>query len=204
MAGKPLITWTIEQAAKSKYIDKIITSTYDEEIANISKKYGAEVPFVRPKELATDKARGIDVVLHAIGWLEENNWSYDPLILLQPTSPLRIFEDIDKAIELLFSKKAKAVVSVCLSEHHPYKANTLPTDGSMKNFARGDIANNNRQELPTYYRENGAIYLFYCDYVKKRKGFFGNETFAYIMPQERSIDIDSEIDIKIAEILLGT
>ena len=136
LLGKPLIAWTIEQALASKYLDKVVVSTDDEEIAKISKKYGAEVPFIRPKELATDKTKGIDVVLHTIRWMEENGKSYDFLMLLQSTSPLRTFEDMDKAIELLFLKKAKAIVSVCEVEHHPYWSNTLPEDGCMKNFIR--------------------------------------------------------------------
>ena len=203
LLGKPLIAWTIEQAKASKYIDRIIVSTDDKEIAAVAKKYGAEVPFMRPKELATDKAKGIDVVFHAMSWFRKNekNRQYDLIMLLQPTSPLRTAEDIDKAIELLFFKKAKAIVSVCEVDHHPLWVNTLPKNGCMKNFIRKEVLNKNRQDLPTFYRLNGAIYLAYCDYLKKQKSFFGEETFAYIMPRERSIDIDSELDLKLAEIL---
>ena len=206
LLGKPLITWTIEQALASKYLDRVVVSTDDKEIAEISKKYGAEVPFMRPKELAKDNAKGIDVVLHAIDWLKENDnrKQYDLIILLQPTSPLRTTEDIDKAIELLFLKEAKAIVSVCEVDHHPLWANTLPEDGSMKDFIRREVMNKNRQELPIFYRLNGAIYLAYCDYIKKQKSFFGEKTFAYIMPRERSVDIDDEIDLKLAEILIKT
>ena len=206
LLGKPLIAWTIEQALASKYLDRVVVSTDDKEIAEISKKYGAEVPFMRPKELAKDNAKGIDVVLHAIDWLKENDnrKQYDLIILLQPTSPLRTTEDIDKAIELLFLKEAKAIVSVCEVDHHPLWANTLPEDGSMKDFIRREVMNKNRQELPIFYRLNGAIYLAYCDYIKKQKSFFGEKTFAYIMPRERSVDIDDEIDLKLAEILIKT
>jgi len=204
LLGKPLIAWTIEQALASEYLDKVIVSTDEKEIADISKKYGAEVPFIRPKELAEDNAKGIDVVLHAIDWLKENNKQkqYDLIMLLQPTSPLRITEDIDKAIELLFSKDAKAIVSVCEVDYHPLWSNTLPEDGCMKDFIRKEIINKNRQELPIFYRLNGAIYLTYCKYLKERKSFFGKETFAYIMPKSRSVDIDNEIDFKLAEILI--
>ena len=179
-------------------------STDDKEIAEISKKYGAEVPFIRSKELTGDNAKGIDVVLHAIDWFRENNKrkQYDLIMLLQPTSPLRITEDIDKAIEFLFLKEAKAIVSICEVDHHPLWANTLPEDGCMKDFIRQEIMNKNRQELPVFYRLNGAIYLAYCNYIKEQKSFFGNETFAYIMPHIRSIDIDSEVDYKWAEILI--
>ena len=202
LLGKPLIAWTIKQAMASKYLDGVIVSTNDKEIAGISKRYGAEVPFMRPKELATDEAKSSDVILHAINWTEENDKPYDLVMLLQPTSPLRIKEDIDKAIELLFEKRADAIVSVCEMEHHPYWSNVLPEDGCMKDFIKPEAARR-RQELPAFYRLNGAIYLSYCNYLKQEKSFFGDKTFAYIMPRERSIDIDEELDFIVAEILLG-
>jgi len=204
LLGKPLIAWTIEQALASKYLDRIVASTDDEKIAEISKKYGAEVPFIRPKKLAEDNAKGIDVVLHVIDWFRENDKrkQYDLIMLLQPTSPLRTKEDIDKTIEYLFFKEAKAIVSVCEVDHHPLWANTLPEDGCMKNFIRQEIINKNRQELPVFYRLNGAIYLAYCNYIKQCKSFIGKETFAYIMPKERSVDIDDEIDFELAQILM--
>ncbi len=139
--------------------------------------------------------------MHAIDWMEKNNRWYDLLMLIQSTSPLRTKEDIDKAIEFLFLKEAKAIVSVCEVDHHPLWANTLPEDGCMKDFIKPQIMNKNRQDLPIFYRLNGAIYLAYCDYIKQCKSFLGKETFAYIIPKVRSIDIDSELDFKIAEIL---
>lgn len=110
LLGKSLIAWTIEQALASKYLDRVIVSTDDREIAEISKRYGAEMPFVKPKELATDDAKGINLVLHAINWIEKNKKPYNLLMLLQHTSPLRTSEDIDRAIELSISKK----LSYCL------------------------------------------------------------------------------------------
>ena len=109
LLGKPLIAWTIEQALASEYLDRVVVSTDDEKIAEISRKYGAKVPFMRPKESAADEARRIDVVLHAIDWMEKNDNSYDLIMLLQPTSPLRTSEDIDKAIKLFISKKADSL-----------------------------------------------------------------------------------------------
>jgi len=203
LLGKPLIAWTIEQALVSKYLDRVVVSTDDEKVANISKKYGAEGPFMRPKELATDEAKGIDVVLHAIDWIEKSGNSYDLIMLLQPTSPLRTSEDIDKAIKLLFSKKAQAVVSVCEAEHHPYWSNILPENGCMRDFIKTENMNKNRQELPVFYRLNGAIYLACWDYLKNERSFFGKNTFAYIMPKERSIDIDNEVDFELARILMN-
>ena len=103
---------------------------------------------------------------------------------------------------MLIDKDAKSIISVCETEHHPLWANILSPDGSMKDFIGEDIINKNRQELPIYYRINGAVYVAYCGYLMKWKSFLGSETFAYIMPHERSIDIDSSIDLKFAEFLL--
>ncbi|MCG2775786.1 MAG: acylneuraminate cytidylyltransferase family protein [Desulfobacterales bacterium] len=203
LCGKPLIAWSIEQALGCGIIDRVVVSTDDDQIADVAKTYGAEVPFIRPVELASDMASIIDVIFHTIDWFEKYE-DYQPayILLLQPTSPLRISEDIDNAIELLFARKAQTIVSVCETEHHPYGANMLPADGNMRDFLRPEVINKNRQELPTFYRINGAIYLAYRDYLKTRKTFFGNDTYAYVMPRERSIDIDSKVDFEFAEYLL--
>lgn len=200
--GKPLLAWTIQQAKGSKYIDRLIVSTDDEETANIARKYSGEAPFLRPKEFATDEAKSIDVIIHAVNWSKECGDNYEIVILLQPTSPMRLTEDIDKAVELLCAKKAKAVVSVCAAEHPPCWTNTLPADGSMKAFIKPEMIMSNRQEPEKYYRLNGAVYVAYIDYLTAQNGFFGDETFAYIMPGERSVDIDNEIDFKFAEYLM--
>lgn len=202
IAGKPLIVWTIQTALQSNWLDKIIVSTDNETIASVARQAGAEVPFIRPKHLASDNAKGIDVVLHAIHWFEEKGEYFDLLLLLQPTSPLRTVRDIENAIRLLFEKQAKAIISVCENEHPPYWSNTLPADHSMKNFINFD-AIKNRQKLPTFYRLNGAIYLSEIEYLKQNKGFWGAQTYAYIMPNERSVDIDSLLDFKLAELLLN-
>ena len=200
LLGRPLIAWAIESAKKNKYIDRIIVSTDSEDIAEISKKYGAEVPFIRPEYLALDKSKMIDIIIYALNYLEEKGDCYDLVLLLQPTSPLRIARDIDESIKLLFTKRAKAVVSVSQINH--YWSNTLPENGCMKDFLKPELLNKNRQELPILYEINGAIYLAYCRYLKKNNSFFGNETYAYKMPVERSIDIDTEFDFKIAQFLI--
>lgn len=202
LSGKPLIAWTIEQAVSCKYIDKVIVSTDDNEIANISEKYGAEVPFLRPKDLSLDKSKMVDVVLHALSVINKGSTFYDLFMLLQPTSPLRTIEDIAKSIESLFELNAKAILGICEVDHHPVLTNTLPENGCMGNFLSKELQNTNRQELPIYYRINGAMYLAYCDYYMKHKSFYSEQTYAYIMPHDRSVDIDSEIDFKLAEFLL--
>jgi len=203
LSGKPLIAWTIDCARNSKYIDWIIVSTDDAEIAKISKDNGATVPFMRPKELAGDTTRGMEVVSHAIRWIRENEkTSYDLLLLLQPTSPLRTAGDIDKAVEMLFEKGAKAIVSICETEHHPYRMNMVQADGCLKDFIKQEARGKNRQELPQFYRVNGAVYLAYCDYLMALNSFFGEGTFAYVMPGERSVDMDGALDFELAEIIL--
>jgi len=202
-AGKPLIAWSIEEAKNSKYIDRVVVTTEDEGIAKISKKCGADVPFMRPRHLALDNTKHIDVILHSMLWLEENNKPYDLLVLLQPTCPLRTSEDIDNSIITLFQKNAKAVVSVSEVEHPPYWDNILPKNGCMKNFLRPDVIGKNRQELPTFYRINGVIYVAYWDFLKRAKTFFGNQTYAYIIPKNKAVDIDDETDFKFAEFLMN-
>ncbi len=198
--NRPLIYWTIEAAIKSKYVDKIFVSTDSQQIAETAQKYGAEVPFFRPPELASDTATSFDVIKHAIENIKNNSFKY--ILLLQPTSPLRTAEDIDNTIELFIEKKAKSVVSVCEMEHSPLWSNTLPDDFSMKNFLRPEIQNKRSQDLPVYYRLNGSTYFAQIDYFLENKGFFGEYTYAYVMKQENSIDIDTMTDFLIAETLL--
>ncbi len=202
LCGKPLMYYTIKEALESKIIDKLIVSTDSEEIAKVAKDFGAEIPFMRPRKLATDNAKGIDVILHAIDWFESRGNKFDVVLVLQPTSPLRSYEDIVKAVRFFSDKEANAVISVCEAEHHPLWTNTLPEDMRMDNFISEEIRNKNRQELPKYYRLNGAIYLAKWDYIKKYKDWFHHESYAFIMPQERSVDIDTEIDLAVAEYFL--
>lgn len=202
LAGKPVVAWTIEAARQSRFIDRIIVSTDSPEIASVAEQHGAEIPFLRPAELAGDQAKSFDVLLHAIDWQQQQGLSYDLVICLQPTSPLRNSEDIDRAIELYRARAADAVVSVCETDHHPWWSNTLPEDGSMTDFLRPEVLNSNRQELPAFYRLNGAIYLASPGYLKENGSFYGNGTFAYEMPKGRSVDIDDALDLQLAEVLL--
>ena len=202
LLGKPLIAWTIEQALNSKYIDKVVVSTDDEEIAEISKEYGAEVPFLRPKELARDDSPTIDAIIHAINWFEERGEFFDILILLQPTSPLRTTEDIDNAIELFLNNKdALSLISVKENEHPPFWSLEIENK-FLKPLFGEEYFKKRRQELPKSYMPNGAIFISYVDILKKYKTFYTPKTIAYIMPPERSIDIDNEFDFLLAEFIL--
>jgi len=198
LAGKPLLYWSIRASLQSKYIDKVVVSSDSQEILNISKQEGAET-IKRPDSLSDDTATTFDAVKHTI----ENLQMYDYIVLLQPTSPLRDTLHVDEAIELLESKKADAIISVCESEHSPLWANILDETLSMNNFINEKTMSKRSQELETYYRLNGAIYI--CDTKKllEQKEFFLKENiFAYIMDKKSSVDIDEDIDFKLAELLL--
>ena len=198
--NKPLISWTIKSALNSKYIDRIVVSTDDQEISNISIKYGAEVPFLRPKSLATDDASSIDTIINVLGEVEIINQHYEYILLLQPTSPLRTEIDIDKAIELLEKKSADSVISVCEVDHPPHWNNTLPDDGNMQLFFREDNTNKRSQDYDKYYRLNGAIYLVKTERLLKEKSLFlKTNTFAYCMDRYSSVDIDTEEDFLVAK-----
>lgn len=203
LCGKPLIGWSIEAARQSAFVDRVLVTTDCEEIKAVSEKEGADVPFLRPKYLAEDQATSFDAVVHALNWLKETeNYTPDFLLLLQPTSPLRTTEDIDRAITKLFEKNAKGIISVCHVAHHPWWSNTLPADGSMANFIRPEIKNKRRQDLPQFYQLNGAIYIAEVGYFIKNQGFLGSGTYAYVMPSERSVDIDYLEDFYLAEMMM--
>lgn len=198
LCGKPLIAWSIKAGLNSKYIDKVVVSSDDDEILNISLNFGAET-IKRPVELASDTATTFDAIKHTI----DNFEKYDYIVLLQPTSPLRDAKHIDQAIELLETKKADAVVSVCEVDHSPLWSNTLPKDGNMSNFLKDEILNKRSQDLEKYYRLNGAIYICKTEKLLENKGFFLKDNiFAYKMDRESSVDIDEEMDFKIAEVLI--
>ena len=199
--GKPLIAHTIEQARQSKYIDRVIVSTEAEEIAQISLKYGAEVPFMRPMELAEDSSSTVDVLLHAINWLETvDRYAFDILILLHVTTPLRSVEDIDKSIALLVEEKADNIFSVTEAHRNPY-FNMVEEglDGFVRLVKEGCFAT--RQSAPKVYDMNASIYVWWKNVLKEGKQIFLKKTKAYVMPKERSIDIDDDLDFRIAEFL---
>ncbi len=202
-AGKPLIAWSIEAGKQSRYVDALTVSTDCPEIARVAKEWGGDVPFMRPADLATDEARGIDAILHSIHWYRDQGERFDLVLVLQPTSPLRTAEDIDRAVELFVAKNACAIVSVCPADHHPWWSNTLPADGSMTEFLRPELQNVNRQALPDYFRLNGAIYLAEIAFFEKNRSFIADGTFAYPMATESSVDIDTLFDFRLAELLLA-
>jgi len=195
--NKPLIAYSIEAGLKSKYVDKVVVSSDNKEILDISKKFGADT-IKRPDELANDTATTFDAIKHTI----DNIDKYDYVVLLQPTSPLRNNKHIDEAIKLLDSKNADAIISVCEMDHSPLWSNTLDDSLSMKNFLKDEILNKRSQDLEVYYRLNGAIYICDINRLLQEERFLLKENiFAYKMDKSVSIDIDEEIDLKIAQAL---
>lgn len=200
LSGKPLISWTIEAAVNSSFIDRTIVSTDDKEIMDVSKKYTIEVPELRPISLSTDESSSLDVILHILNKYRKDE---DILILLQPTSPLRTHVHIDSALQLFAEKKADTVISVTECEHSPLWANTLPEMGSMENFLKSDSLRRS-QELEQYYRLNGAIYIFDInELLKNKKIIYSKKTFSFKMDKEHSVDIDTITDFEYAEFLIS-
>ena len=203
LANKPLIAWTIEASLKSPYIDEVIVSTDDVEIAEISRSYGADVPFIRPPELATENASSIDVLKHAVLTLKNLDRHFDYLILLQPTSPLRKATHINEAIQMYVDKKAKVVISVCEVSHPIEWAGLLPDDLSMDDFFSQELQGKRVQDLPQRYRLNGAIYIINIhEFLKHNSIMLKEGSYGFIMGREDSVDIDNHIDFKFAEFLI--
>lgn len=199
LGGKPLLAWSIEAGQKSRYIDRLILSTDDPEIAATARLFGCEVPFLRPAELARDETPSAPVLLHALDSLEE---TYDFIVLLQPTVPLRNTGDIDCCLERC-AAGAPACVSLTEPGKSPYWMYHLDQDGRMKSVIDHGGSATRRQDLPTAYALNGAVYVAETGWFRKHGGFVGVGTVGCVMPPERSIDIDTALDFQIAEILVA-
>lgn len=203
LLGRPLISYTLDAALESDALKRLIVSTDDPEIAAVAEDHGVEVPFKRPSELARDETPQIEVVLHALEVLEGSERSrYDVVVLLQPTAPLRSAEDIRSSVRMLLETGGDSVVSFCRVEQgHPFYMYTL--DGN-KPRPLLDVPPQitRRQQFPEIYLRNGAIYATRRDVLVEQRSFYGRDTRAYVMPSERSINIDRETDLIFAEALL--
>ena len=202
LSGKPLIAYSIEAALASKMFDKVFVSTDSQKYADIAIQYGADASFLRSEENSSDTAGSWDVIREVISKLKDMGEEYDEVMLLQATSPLRTVEDIVKSIELLHEKRGNAVVSLTECDHSPIWCNTLPEDKSMDNFDREEYKDLPRQMLPKFYRYNGAIYLVTAEELQKKERMLEKGCYAYVMPQNRSIDIDTALDFMIAETIM--
>ena len=201
LSGKPLIAHTIIAAKKTKSINKIIVSTDDKEIGKISKNNGAEVPFLRPKQISKDTSSTIEVIKHALKFLQENQ-SYVPdiIILLQPTSPLRTSQLITKTINTLKKSKATSVITVSKITKHPYASYWLKND-FLKPFEKNFTKYSRRQEFPDLFFPTGAVYTFWYDTLKKFNSLHGPKIKPIVVHDE-DIDIDNLRDLFFAEMML--
>lgn len=205
IGGLPLVAFKIIAAQKCKYDGRIIVSTDDQEIADVCAKYGAEVPFMRPDYLSSDTATSLDVVEHAVQWIEANDTEkYDYIFLLEPASPFGTSEDFEKAIELMMSTDADSVLGVKEAEKNSKFIKTLDENGRMSNFYREvvKLSNINRQAQEKEYVVNGCLYVIKWDYFKKNKMIWAENSVPYIMPDVYSVDINNEIDLGYANYLV--
>lgn len=203
VAGRPLIAWTIAAAQEARCVERVVLTTDSPVIAEVAREYGAETPFLRPPELAEDDTPGIVPILHAVGWLDEHEgYCPDYVMALQPTSPLRTAQDIEAAARLAWEKAADGVVSVCPAKHHPYWMKKIAEDGRMADFLPIDREYTRRQDLPPVYALNGALYLVRREVLVQRETWYTDRTYAYVMPPERSLDVDTPWELYLADLIL--
>lgn len=198
VGGKPLIAWTIEEAKKSKYIDRLILSSEDSEIIKIAKEWGCEVPFIRPVELAKDDTPGVNTVLHALSIFPD----FDIVVLLQPTSPLRKHNDIDACLEHFIVCNANSCISIVEANKSPYWMYTQEKNQKLKPILEKTKTPDRRQDLPKVYSINGALYIANASWLLQHKTFLTEETIGFEMPKERSLDIDDKFDLALLKTLL--
>ena len=203
LGGVPLIGHTIRAAQNADSVNRVLVSTDDEGIAAVARELDAAVPFLRPPELSDDKASGVDVCLHALAFAE-NELNYHPelVVLLQPTSPMRNAEDVDAAIALLRDSGADSVVSVQPVTEFPQWMKKMDGEGRVSPLFEDLEITSARQDLEKSYLLNGAIYLSTAASLKKHGSFYGGDTRGYLMPEDRSIDIDTLNDFLMAEALI--
>ena len=202
LSGKPLIAWTIEESIKSRYINKTVVSSEDEEILEVSKKYGAET-IKRPYEIATDTATSESVIIHTLEYLNSLGEVFDIVILLQPTSPLRNKKHIDEAIDIMLNDDVDTVISVMRIDNKILKSFTMTKEGYLDTISSNKYPFMRRQDLPNTYTSNGAIYISKVEYILKNKIFFSKKTIGYEMNTLDSIDIDNVNDMEKAARLLS-
>jgi CMP-N,N'-diacetyllegionaminic acid synthase len=197
IAGKPLLAWTVEAAKACARISEVVVSTEDAEIAEVALRFGATVPFLRPADLARDDTPGIDPVLHAVEQLS----GFDFVVVLQPTSPLRNSAHIDGCLDVAHLNNANSVVSVCEPDAHPLWTFSIDSSGHLRKFVDAPLISR-RQDLPSVFVLNGAVYLARISWLKKHRVLVGPDTLPYTMSRESSVDIDSHMDWALAELLL--
>ncbi len=200
MNGKPLIGYSIECAKQSRYIDKVIVSTDDPQIINVAKSFGAEVPFLRPTELASDTAKQIDAMIHAVSFLEDKGEHYDIVCVLQPTCPMRISKDVDSTLELLVSSNADSAITITdVGGRHPKTLYKKSDEGRIQPYLESDTAGVLRQNFEELYWRTGAVYAMKRDILMDKKSLYGDDIRGHVMPEERCFNIDSPFDWNLCE-----
>ncbi len=201
LCGRELISYTICAALESGVFDRVVVSTDDENYAQISRRWGADVPFLRSPETSSDSASTLSALLET---LEKIGQSYDAVAILQPTSPLRTARDIVNAAELFVTKDADSVVSVFKFPHSLAWVGKLGEDLSMSGFIKEEYLNKRRQDIEDHYMLNGAIYFLRAGTISADMNYFGKKSYAYVMSEFSSIDIDGEEDFKLAQLRLSS
>lgn len=202
LGGRPLLDWAFAAARDSGVIDRLVVSTEDAEIAEVAKRLGAEVPFLRPMELARDPAGVVDVALHALATLREQGDVFDTLVILLPTCPLRSADDVAGAVRLFRERDGRFLMSVTRSDHNPFNAMTLDPEGRLQPCFP-DWVGRKPGTLPSTYRANGAIHVLDVAAFEAAKSYYAQPLLAYVMPPERSVDIDDRIGLRLAEAVLA-
>lgn len=201
LAGRPMIAWTVEAALQSEVMDRVLVSTDDEAIAQAARNAGAEVPFLRPPELASDAANVVDAIFHA---LETAGESCDYVVLLQATSPLRVAADIDACVRLCRERQAPAAATLCQCAKSPYWTFHLNDNGTVRLTIERDEVGHQRQALPQTYSANGAVYVAETEWLCRERTFWRpGLTVGVEMPAERSIDVDTLMDFQLADLLMA-
>ena len=203
VAGQPLISYAIQAAlGTGALLYKTIVSTDDDEIASVAREYGADVPFMRPTELATDTATSLSVVQHAVQEVEkQDNVTIDWSLLIQPTNPMIKSEDIERAVSLI-DDTATSIVSVTESgENHPLKALEI-ADGYLQPYIKDAPQAVRRQDLPPAYKRNGSIYMTRRDVLLEHNDLYGSSIKPCLSKEKQNIDIDTEFDLNLADFIL--
>lgn len=203
LCGKPLIAWSIEAGYKSNYLDEIMVTTDCQNIAEVAKQYGANVPFLRPKELATDTATTFDAIKHTIDYYKNELKEFDYIVLLEPTSPLRESVDIDNAIKILLDSNADSIVGICRTEDQNPAFLVLKNE---KNFISGyenkEMKVLRRQDIKDVYFFEGTIYISKTNILLDKKKFYHENTIGYEVPKYKSLEIDDIEDFIMVEAIM--
>lgn len=199
--GKPLLAWPIIASVESKYVDTTILSTDSNHYADIGRSYGASIPFIRPKDLASDTSTSSDALIHAIDFLSNINDIYDYVILLEPTSPLTQSSDIDQALEKILNCRDESKSIVSMSEvvsKHPSYCFVVDDNMKIKPYANNEELRR-RQDIEQLFHCDGSLYISEINHFKKSKTFYHKKTIAHIMPSWKSLEVDTDLDFFLIE-----